>query len=92
MKEEKRRRRPRKYTGVLQFFHNFQHDPKGLRHCSSKGKHPYTIVHRNRKHLISAPVARGHGRGGKSQLFSFTKRRGKFYDMASGKRIETPRG
>ncbi|KKN16507.1 hypothetical protein LCGC14_0975180 [marine sediment metagenome] len=84
------RRRPRKYTGVLQYFHNFEHDPKGRNHCHSDGNHPYSIWHENGKHIISARIACGHGRGGKPQWFRFTRREGKGWDMASGMRTSIP--
>ncbi|KKK46946.1 hypothetical protein LCGC14_3160160 [marine sediment metagenome] len=45
--------RMRKYTGVMQFFHNFEHDSEGLNHCHSAGDFPYTIKHKNGKHVIS---------------------------------------
>ena len=80
----------RKYTGVLQFFHNFEHDPEGLNHCQSDGDHPYTIKHKNGKHIISHPVVRGHGRGRKPQWFEFTVRLGDGDDMASARRIDAP--
>jgi len=82
------RKSPRKYTGILQFFHNFEHDPKGRTHCHSKGNFPYTIEHMNRKHKISSKTAIGHGRGGKPQKFIFTRKLGDGYDMASGKKVE----
>lgn len=81
---------PRKYTGVMQYFHNFEHDPEGLNHCHSIGEYPYTIEHKDGKHIISAPIARGHGRGCKPQWFRFTERTNGGYDMASGKRIDKP--
>lgn len=80
----------RKYTGVLQFFHNFEHDSKGLNHCHSDGDHPYTIKHKKGKHIISNNIARGHGRADKPQWFEFTVRRGDGYDMASFKLIDAP--
>ena len=80
----------RKYTGTLQYFHNFEHDPEGLNHCHSDGDHPYTVKHENGKHIISHSVVRGHGRGGKPQWFEFTERLGDGYDMASAKRIDAP--
>ena len=80
-------RRRRKYTGVLQHFHNYEHDPKGRTHCKSSGKHPYSIEHASGRHKISHSVAIGHGRGGKPQKFRFTKRLGNGYDMTSGVRI-----
>ena len=80
----------RKYTGVLQYFHNFEHDPSGRNHCKSHGNYPYTIQHCNGKHSISSPIARGHGRGCKPQWFKFTKRLGSGYDMASGIKVDSP--
>ena len=84
------RKSPRKYTGVLQYFHNYEHDPLGRNHCHSSGKYPYTIKHYNGKHVISNPIARGHGKGGKPQLFRFTRRLGNGYDMSSGVKVGTP--
>jgi len=82
-----KRKRPRKYTDVLQHFHNHEHDPQGRNHCKSNGQYTYVIQHVNGKHKISAKVAIGHGRGGKPQMFLFTKRLGDGYDMASGAKI-----
>jgi len=79
-------KRRRKYTGVTQYFHNFEHDPAGRNHCKSAGKHPYTIVHVKGKHVISHPVAIGHGKAGKPQAFVFPVKIGKGYDLASGKK------
>ncbi len=84
------KKQPRKYTGVLQFFHNFEHDPKGLNHCLSDGNYPYTIEHKDGKHIISSSIARGHGRGGEPQFFRFAKRVTGGYDMASGVKINNP--
>lgn len=80
------RRKPRQYrtSNPAQFFHNFEHSPQGRTHCKSSGKYPYTIQHDNRKHVISAAVARGHGKGGKEQWFKFPKKLGKGYDLSSG--------
>ncbi len=83
-------KRPRKYTGVMQFFHNFEHDPSGLNHCHSDGQFPYTIEHKDGKHVISHSTARGHGRGGKPQWFKFTVRCEGGFDMASAVRIDSP--
>ena len=80
----------RKYTGVMQYFHNFEHDPEGLNHCHSSGDYPYTIKHENGKHIISHSVVRGHGRGCKPQWFEFTVRLGDGYDMTSARRIDVP--
>ena len=84
-------RRPRKYTGVLQHFHNFEHDKTGRSHCRSGGKYPYTIKHVNRRHVISNNIAVGHGRAGKPQLFKFTKRVPGGFDMASGVKVKAPK-
>ncbi len=83
----KKRRSPRKYKGVLQHFHNFEHDKTGRRHCKSSGKHSYTIQHVNGRHVISSAVAKGHGRAGKPQLFRFSMKVPGGYDMASGVKI-----
>lgn len=78
---------PRKYTGVMQYFHNYEHDPRGLNHCRSAGNYPYEIEHVNGRHKISARIAIGHGRGGKPQKFRFTRKLGSGWDMASGVKI-----
>jgi len=83
-------RRPRKYNNVLQFFHNYEHDPTGRNHCHSAGQYPYTIHHAEGKHIISGRIACGHGRGGKPQWFRFTRRLGSGWDLSSGKRIAAP--
>ena len=91
MAETTRRRKPRKYNGnVAEFFHNFEHDPKGLNHCHSAGNHPYTIQHLDGKHVISNRIACGHGRARKPQWFKFTRRLGNGWDLASGMKIERP--
>ena len=86
------RRQPRRYNGVVQLFHNSEHDPRGLNHCTSNGQMPYRIEHVNGKHKITAKVAVGHGRAGKPQTFCFTRRMGNGWDLASGKRITRPQG
>ena len=78
----------RTYNKPTDFFHNFEHDPKGRNHCKSNGKHPYTIRHKNGKHIISGKIAIGHGRGNKPQKFVFTRRLGSGWDLASGKPIK----
>lgn len=77
----------RKYGTVASYFHNYEHDPKGRNHCHSDGKHPYRIKHYLGKHVISAKVAVGHGRGDKPQKFRFPKRLGDGYDLSSGVRV-----
>ncbi len=80
----------RKYTGVMQFFHNFEHDSEGLNHCHSDGDFPYTIKHKDGKHVISHSIVRGHGRGGKPQWFKFMVRFDDGFDMGSAVRIDAP--
>lgn len=86
MKEGKRT-----YRNPSQFFHNYEHDPEGRTHCKSSGKYPYSISHYNGRHVISAKVARGHGKGGREQWFEFTERLGNGYDLSSGVKIGSPR-
>ena len=88
MKEQ--RKRQRKYTGTMQFFHNFEHDSEGLNHCHSAGNYPYTIEHKDGKHIISAKIAEGHGTACKPQWFKFSVRCNGGYDMAFGVRIDGP--
>ncbi len=71
----------REYTGVLQFFHNYEHDPEGRTHCYGLRDNPYVIIHMNGKHVISTEFARGHGRRN-TQWFHFTKKYAGGYDMA----------
>ena len=86
-----RKRRVRKYQdSVAQFFHNFEHDPKGLNHCHSDGQHPYRVDHVDGRHVITRSIACGHGRGGKPQWFKFTRRLGGGWDLASGKKVLHP--
>ncbi|MFA5379940.1 MAG: hypothetical protein WC455_29540 [Dehalococcoidia bacterium] len=84
------RRRPRQYNCVSDYFHNYEHSPEGLTHCHSTGQYPYNVHHFNGHHVITAAVARGHGRGGHEQWFRFSKRLGDGYDLASGTKIESP--
>ena len=86
------RKRPRRYTGVVQLFHNAEHDPRCLNHCKSDGQLPYRIEHVNGKHKITAKVAVGHGQAGKPQTFCFTSRVGNGWNLSSGKRIARPQG
>lgn len=86
-----KRRKVRRYKNcVAEFFHNFEHDPKGLNHCHSDGNHPYRIYHLNGKHVITGMVACGHGRGRKPQWFKFTLKLEKGWDLASGVKIARP--
>ena len=80
----------RTYKGPSQFFHNYEHDPEGRKHCTGPASHPYRIVHEDRKHRITHKFAKGHGKGGKTQWFKFTKRLGIGYDLASGIKVAGP--
>ncbi len=86
--EKPQRKRTRKYTGVLQYFHNFEHSNEGRNHCKGPASNPYTIRHSNGKHIISLSVAVGHGKGKKRQWFKFARKLEEGYDMASGVKIE----
>lgn len=81
----------RKYTGVVQYFHNYEHSPTGQAHCESRGKHPYTIKHIPGGHAISNQIAKGHGLGNKPQWFYFPNKVKGGYDLASGIKIDSPR-
>jgi len=84
----KEARTMRTYNKVSDYFHNYEHDPKGLTHCHSDGKHPYRIKHYKRKHVISNRTATGHGRGNKPQKFKFAKKLGNGWDLSSGMKID----
>ena len=85
MKEGKR-----KYSGPLQFFHNYEHDREGRKHCTGPASNPYRIKHANGRHEISHRFAKGHGKKRKTQWWEFNKRLGTGWDMASGKKVEEP--
>ena len=76
----------RKYTGPLQYFHNYEHDEEGRTHCLGPKSNPYVIAHKDGKHLINAPIAKGHGKGGEPKWFKFKKAAGGF-DLSTGKVI-----
>jgi len=80
----------RKYSGVLQYFHNYEHDSEGRTHCSGPDSNPYRIGHLGGKHIISHRYAVGHGKKCKRQWFKFTRRLGFGYDMASGIKVSEP--
>ena len=80
----------RKYVGPLQFFHNFEHDPEGRKHCTGPRSHPYRIVHVDGKHVITHKYAKGHGKGRKAQWFRFTRKLDTGFDLASGVKVEGP--
>jgi len=85
-----KRKRPRKYIGASQHFHNFEHSKEGRTHCTGPISNPYKIEHANGKHKISHQFAKGHGRGGKTQWFRFTKELDDGYDMSSGVKVNQP--
>ncbi len=78
----------RQYTGVLQFFHNYEHDPDGRTHCIGMPSNPYVIQHKDGKHIISTEFAKGHGYRCVPQWFKFTKREGWGYDMSSAEKVD----
>lgn len=80
----------RKYTGVLQFFHNYQHDKEGRRHCSGPLSNPYRIDHVNGKHIITHKYAVGHGKKCKRQWFRFPRRLSFGYDMSHYVKVDEP--
>ena len=83
----------RKYTGPLQYFHNYEHDPEGRTHCEGPPSNPYKTEHVNGKHKINLPTARGHGKRNKPQWFRFTEKLpGGGWDLASGIKISGPQG
>jgi len=79
----------REYTGPLQYFHNYEHDPEGRTHCIGAASNPYVIIHEDGKHVINVKYARGHGKGNKPQWFEFTKKVEKGWDLASGEKIDS---
>ncbi|MBU2395667.1 MAG: hypothetical protein KKH70_20225 [Gammaproteobacteria bacterium] len=76
----------RKYTGPLQFFHNYEHDPEGRTHCLGPPSNPYIIIHDKGKHKINTPMARGHDKKGDTHWFKFPKIAGGF-DLARGEEV-----
>ena len=87
-KVEMYRRRRRRYTGVMQYFHNYEHDPLGRTHCTGPASNPYRIAHINGLHKVSHRFAVGHGIGCKRQWFEFPRKLGDGYNMASGQRVK----
>ena len=81
------RRSDRKYTGVLQFFHNYEHDKEGRTHCTGPPSNPWTIEMLGERHVISSQYAMGHGRG-HTQWFKFTEKAPGGWFMKSGQRID----
>jgi len=77
----------RKYTGITQFFHNFEHSKEGTTHCAGPPSNPYRIAHYKGQHIINTSVAKGHGRGNKPQWFEFTEKLGPGYKLTSGRPI-----
>lgn len=82
----------RKFDKPWDFFHNYEHNPRGRNHCRGPLSNPYIITHEDGKDKISLEYARGHGRAKKMQWFKFTKRLGDGYDLSSGVKIGSPEG
>lgn len=79
----------RKYSGVGQYFHNYEHDPEGRTHCLGPESNPYVIIHSNGKHLINTEYAVGHDKGVNRQWFRFKKKLAGGYDLSSGEKVES---
>ncbi len=79
----------REYTGVTQFFHNYEHSFEGLTHCRGPVENPYRIVHYEGRHIINVEYAKGHGMRNIPQWFKFTERLGKGWLIVSGEKIES---
>jgi len=77
----------RKYTGPLQYFHNYEHDEEGRVHCEGPPSNPYRIKHVNGKHKINLRFAKGHGYRNKPQWFEFIKKLKNGWDLASGIKV-----
>ena len=80
----------RKYTGTLQYFHNYEHDPEGRKHCKGAVSNPYRVKHSEGKHIVNLPYAKGHGKHRKTQWFKFNKRSSGGWDMTSGVKVPKP--
>lgn len=80
----------RKYTGVLQYFHNYEHNSDGRRHCTGPQSNPYRIAHLNKKHIITHKYAVGHGKKCKRQWFRFPRRLAFGYDMSHYVKVDEP--
>jgi hypothetical protein len=78
----------RTYNSVLQYFHNYEHDPEGLTHCRGPENNPYRIVHYKGDHIINVKAARGHGKGNIPQWFKFTERSGSGWKLSSGEKVD----
>ena len=67
----------RDYSHVVDFFHNYEHDPAGLTHCEGSEANPYHITHvriagrSGVQHVINLAYARGHGKDNQEQWFHF---------------------
>ncbi len=81
---------PRKYEAVVDYFHNYEHDPQGLTHCKGSDANPYEIKHFEDKHIISLAYARGHGENNTPQWFHFPKKLRDGFELESGKKINVP--
>jgi hypothetical protein len=78
----------RQYTGPLQFFHNYEHDPEGRTHCMGPESNPYIIVHYDGGHVINTEYAKGHDKKRDITWFRFMDKLGPGWDLASGVRID----
>jgi len=79
----------RKYVGVSQYFHNYEHDPEGLTHCRGPASNPYRIVHYKGQNIISTEYAKGHGKKREIQWFRFENRFGPGWNLASGVMVDS---
>ena len=80
---------PSKPVVVRHFFHNYEHDSEGRRHCTGPVSNPYKIEHVGGKHKITHKYAKGHGKSRKPQWFKFTKRLGNGWDLSSGVPVDS---
>jgi len=78
----------RQYTGPLQFFHNYEHDPEGRTHCLGPKSNPYVIVHYDGRHVINVKYAKGHDKKRQGVWFYFPGRIGPGWDLATGEEID----
>ena len=83
------KRSERKYAGVSQYFHNYEHSPEGLTHCRGPALNPYRIVHHKGENIINTEYAKGHGKNKETQWFKFGKRVGPGWSLASGVMVES---
>ena len=86
----------RTYDKVVDFFHNYEHDPTGLTHCIGSPSNPYHIHHvritglSNVQHVIDLAYARGHGLGNEPQWFHFASPLRGGHWLERGEKVSTP--